>query len=113
MASKWTTKCKGKKRDEAIKWVSELEYKQNKLPEADLTIYFNVPVKHGQKLLKGKKKDIHEKNIRYLKQVEKVFLKLSEKGRWKMLDCVKDERLLSKKDIHELVWNQAKRILRS
>ena len=98
-----------------ISWLENVEFKQNKMPKPDLTFYLYVPVNVSQKLIlkkkkriyiKGKKKDIHEKNISYLKRVERIYKKLSKQKSWIRINCVKNNKIMSKKEIHELIWNK-------
>lgn len=97
-----------------IKWLSDFELKKNKMPSPDLTIFLYVPLKVSQKLIlkkkkrkyTKKKKDIHEKDIAYLKKVETIYKKLSKKKKWVRINCTKNNKMIGKKKIHELIWKR-------
>lgn len=90
-------------RDSFITWLTKLEYGQNQLPVEDLVLYLYVPVVWSQKLMEGRVKDGHESNVGYLKEVEKQYIKLAKSKHWVKIDCVKNNQLLSREDIHHLI----------
>jgi len=102
------------KREEFYKWLEELEYKKNMLPREDILFYLNVPIEVSQKWLskKGyrkymgnKEKDMHERNLGYLREVEKLYLELIEQNKsYHRGDCVKNNRALSKEEVSEEIW---------
>lgn len=101
---------KGKEREEFGKWLEELEYRIHRMPKEDILLYLDVPPKLGQKLVEqkagrgymnGQKKDIHEANLEYLEEVEKVYLSLIKKKKnWVKINCVKNGKLKTKTEIH-------------
>ena len=115
-----TVRLPKKEQEEFLKWLYDMEYKEHKLPPEDIVIYLYVPVEISQRLmktrekkkyLKGKDKDIHEKNVDYLKKVEKMYLTLVNKNEhWFKIDCLdKSDRLRSKRSIHEEIVQTLKR----
>ena len=99
-----------KDRSTFLKWVYELEYKVHKIPKEDVVIYLYVPWKTGMKLtekkgergyLKGKEKDIHEKDIAHRIASENMYLFLAKKHHWIQIQCVEKDVLLSPQEIHE------------
>jgi dTMP kinase len=83
------------KRAEFVKWDSELEYKINKIPQEDLTIYLHVPFVVSQKLLatKGKKEDMVEKDTAYLQNSEDAYNGLAKQfSHWETIECVDNKR---------------------
>lgn len=102
---------KGQKREEFIEWLDELEYRTHRVPREDLVIYLDLPPFIGQKLVEqkagrgymnGQKKDIHERNLEYLEEVEKVYLDLiKEKKNWVVVNCVKNGEIKTKEEIHQ------------
>jgi dTMP kinase len=103
-----------KKRGEFLKWLDEMEFKNFKIPRADLVLYLNVPIEIGQKLVenRGNKKDIHELDIAYLKKTRKQYLDLASKNRhWQKIDCTQKKEILSREEIAKQVWQSAKRII--
>lgn len=100
-------------REEFIKWVYDLEYKVHRIPKEDLIIYLYVPCQIGLELtrkkgdrryLKGKKLDIHEKDLDYRKKVEAMYLDLVKKNKhWVMINCVENGKILPKEIIHQRI----------
>ena len=108
------------KREEFLKWLYEMEYKEHKLPKEDMVIFLYVPVEISQKLLdqknarsymKGKEKDINEANVAYQKEVLKLYLELSKKFKhWEVIKCVDSKgKLLSIEAVHGKVVSLMKR----
>ena len=105
-----------------IEWLDELEYKQHKMPRPDLVVYLYVPWKIGLELTAkkaGKRKyikglDIAEKDLKHRIESEKMyfFLAKTEKN-WLTINCVdKNEKLLSKEEIHKKVVEAIKKYTR-
>lgn len=104
---------KGKRKDFVV-WDEELEYKVNKLPREEIVIFLHVPYTISQKLmrgndranrsyLKGKVKDMVEKNKSYLKNAEETYLWLCKRfPHWVKIECVNSKgELRPKEEIHE------------
>lgn len=84
-----------------IKWLEDLEYRENGIPVEDLVIFLNVPIEFSKKLMKGRKLDIHESDIEYLKKVLDVYGSVArKKDYWVKVDCVEKGKLLSPAKIH-------------
>ena len=87
-----------------MEWLEDFEYNQNKIPREDKVILLSVPVSFSQKLMKSKKKDIHERNKNYLADVVQIYEELERKrAYWKKVECVENGKLLSREKIHEKV----------
>lgn len=104
-----------KKRDEFIKWVDELDFGKNKMPKENLTIFLEVPVENTIELMKrmDKKKDIHEINSGYMKDVWQVYSELAKKEKWARIKCVDNGKMLSRERINEEIYREVKRILKA
>ena len=113
-----------KKRESFLKWLAEMEYGVFKIPRPDVVFYLDVPINVVLKLIKerdrakkrsylGKKKDVHEKDIKFLENSRKSALWLSktQKG-WVGIKCMEDGRLDTKENIHEKIYERAKKILK-
>lgn len=98
------------KREEFFEWLDGLEYKTNKMPREDLTILLNVDPVIGQQNVQYKHhKDIHENDLNHLNKAKKVYLELSKtKENWVVLDCMQDNEMKSKEDIHKDLINLLK-----
>lgn len=76
-----------------IDWQKDFEYKKLGLPEADKVIYLDVAPEVSQKLMEKRysgdesKKDLHEKNLRFLLDCRKSALYAAEKCGWTVIDC--------------------------
>lgn len=111
-------KFKGAKRQEVIDYINEVE---SRLPPADKIIYLHVPTSYTEKMLlekderdylNGEEKDIHERDSEYQNQVEETYLELAANDeRWSVINCVVDGVLLSKEEIHELIWKEVEPVL--
>lgn len=118
-----TSKLKGKKEKEKfLKWLDQMEYKVFGIPRPSIIIFLNIPFKIGQRLvikkgtrgyLGGVKRDIHESSKSHLTAAQKQVLDLANKcTKWKKVDCVKKNKLLSKKEISDKVWQVVEKIIR-
>jgi dTMP kinase len=109
-----------KRRKEFLDWLEEMEFKVFKIPRPVAIIYLDVPIDFSFKLLENKsaknrkkylngKKDIHESDVRHLQDAKNSAMKLIKKNNnWIKIDCVKNGKLMSIKEIHEIVWNKLK-----
>lgn len=94
------------KREEFIKWNEALEYTANKIPKEDLVIFLHVPYQVSLRLLEERdgEKDMVEKDATYLKNAEEVYLFLAKLfPHWVSVECVVDDDIRSREDIHEEV----------
>lgn len=97
-----------KERTDFLKWIYELEYKVHKIPKENLVIYLHVPYQYATKLsqkkaqLNGVEQDIAEKSLDHQKRSEEMYLMLAKKYKhWRIIECVKDGKMLSIEEIHE------------
>lgn len=106
-------------RKKFYEWITDLEYNIFKIPRPDLVIFLHVPPEIGQQLVSKKEKrsytdkthDIHEADIDLLKRTEKVYLELSKEPNWVKVDCIKEDRLMSIKEIHKKILDVVKKYL--
>lgn len=106
-----TARIEKSKREEFLKWLYDMEYKEHKLPKEDVVLFLYVPVAVSQKLLesknkrgymKGGEKDINEADQEYQKEVLKLYLDLSKRYKhWEVIKCVDAQgKLLSIEKVH-------------
>ena len=103
-----------KKRGELIKWLEKMEFDVLKISKPDLIIYLDVPHDVGQKLvdkkdqreyIKGRKRDIHERDSNHLKNARSQALRMVKQNKnWIKINCLKNGRLLNPEEIGDLVW---------
>jgi dTMP kinase len=100
-------------------WILDFEFGYNKLPRPDLNLYLNVPFEFTKKqlniarngedrsYLKGER-DIHEENLDFQVQVQKVYLSLQEYvDDLEIINCMgPDGTMLSPGEISNLIIKQ-------
>lgn len=117
-----TAKIKGRKEKEKfLKWLEKMEFKIFGIPKPDLILYLHLPFRIGQRLvikkgargyIGGVKKDIHEASVSHLTAAQRQVFELVKKyTNWNQVDCIKSGKLLSRKEIAQLVWEKIKKIL--
>ncbi len=91
-----------------FRWNEELEYGMFGIPRPDLNVILHVPTDIALSLIakRGNARDAHE-NEAHLRAAEATYLEI---GRafpgFRLIECVRDGRLLSVEEIHELVWKE-------
>lgn len=105
-----------------FKWLDDLEYNIFGIPKPDLNVILHVPAEAAQKLVdmkssaqrkyaNGKKRDLHEADLRHLKNAEKVYLEIAKLfPNTKLVECVLGNRLMNPDEIHNKVWELVRRI---
>ncbi|SJZ87262.1 dTMP kinase [Garciella nitratireducens] len=101
-----------KQRKKFLDWLWDYEFHLYGLPIPDLVYFLDIPVTMNQKLMKGrrnkfsgkKKKDIHERDLRYLQRSYKTALSLVDQYHWKRIPCMRAEKLRSIEEIHEEIY---------
>ncbi len=103
--------------DQFIEWLNDFEYKKLGLPAPDAVIYFDMDPDISQKLLAGRyngdnsKKDIHEKNVEYIKSCRETALYAAEKLGWTVVKCFDGDEPLSIETIEETALKAIKKVL--
>jgi len=110
-----------RKRKNFFNWLYELEYKIFEIPKPDLNIILHVDAAVAQKLVdsKGvrnytkKKRDLHEKDLKHLRDAEKVYLEIAKTmPNFKLVSCTEFGKIMSRESISELVWKEIKKIIK-
>jgi len=79
--------------DAYLNWLFDFEYNMIKIPEPDCVIFLDMPVEVSQKLMTGRyngdenKKDVHERNVAYLKACYESASYAAEKLGWHVIKC--------------------------
>ena len=102
-----------------LSWLEDLEYSKMGIPRPDLVIFLNMPTETAQRLMAERKnkitgedkKDIHEKNIEYLKKSHENACEISKKYSWKEIKCVENDRLKTIEEISNEVFELVNGIL--
>lgn len=93
-------------------WLIELEWVKMGLPKPDAVIYLDMLPEVSQKLLSSRysgddnKKDIHEKDVAYLKKCRDAAHFASEKFGWKIIRCDDGEKPFSIESIHQNIMSE-------
>lgn len=107
------------KKNEYLDWLEELEYSKMGIPRPDLIIFLNMPTETAAELMAQRKnkitgediKDIHEKDISYLKKSYENACNIAKKYNWLEIKCVENGRLKTIDEIGEEVFSVVKKIL--
>ena len=102
-----------------------MEYEVFKISRPDMTFYLSLPIEIVSKLLKSresskmkreylkKNKDVHEKNKNFMKNSIKSALWLAKREKnWEKIDCSKKGEILSREQIHEMIYEKVKKIVK-
>jgi dTMP kinase len=117
-----------KERRKYLRWLYDLEYGIFKIPKPDINFILKIKPKIAQNLSKkifdkeklvkkksylGHKKDIHEKDLNHLEDAEKAYLFVAKEfpKDFKVIECFKNNKLLSLETIHQKILEITKEIL--
>lgn len=89
------------------KWLEDLEYGIFGIPKPDIVIYLHVDIEKTMELMKNRnnkftgdaEKDIHEKDIEYMRNSYSCGRFFAQMDSWKKVDCMEEDRLRSKEEI--------------
>ena len=100
-------KLSKKQREEFFDFIRTLEFELLKLPKPDLVIFLYLSASSVQSLLaqRSEKKDAHESDAKYLKRAESTYLDLCKKFGFKKVVCEKNQKILSKTEISDKIFN--------
>lgn len=96
-------------KNEFAEWIMNYEYELLGLPRPDKVIFLNMPTDVAVKLMQNRinkatgeeKKDIHEKDIAYLKATYAEAMRLAKKLGWSVVNCSDGENPRDILEIHE------------
>lgn len=106
-------------KEKYLEWLTDLEYEKIGIPKPDLIFFLNMPPKFSQKLMKDRvnkitgnvKKDIHEKDEKYMKKSYETARELAEKYDWKIINCVEENKIKSIEEINNEIMKKIKEIV--
>ncbi|NLI89519.1 MAG: deoxynucleoside kinase [Epulopiscium sp.] len=106
-------------RDKYLQWLDEFEFDMYGLPRPTKVIFINMPPEYSKQLIANRdnkitgetKKDIHESNFEYLKKSYDNALNIAKTYNWTIIDCVKDGKLLTIDQIHDMIYMEIKKEL--
>ena len=94
------------KRAAFIRWIRVFEYGKLGLPKPDLVLYLDMLPEISQKLISGRykgdeaQKDIHERNLTFLKKCRENALFAAKEDDWRIIRCYEGEDPLPLETIH-------------
>ena len=97
--------------DGFLDWLFDYEYGKLGIPAPSLVIYLKVDPEVSQKLMTGRyagdesKKDIHERDLDYLKRSHQAADFCSKKLGWTVIDCCADGNMRSIEEIRGEILN--------
>ncbi len=114
-----------KRRNDFMKWLDQMEYEVFGIPRPDLTLYLSLPIKIVLELLKKREssqmkraylkkgKDVHEADEKFLINSRKSALKLEKEVKnFIKIECADKKDILSREDIHKMVYEKVKKIIK-
>ncbi|MCC8169319.1 MAG: thymidylate kinase [Oscillospiraceae bacterium] len=107
-------------RSEFMAWLDDFEHNRYGLPRPDVTLFLDMPVECGQRLMSerankidgSKSRDIHESNTEYLYESYNTAVFAAEKYGWKRIFCVEDNELRSVGDINDEIFEIVKGVIK-
>lgn len=109
------TKLEKSEWDNYLDWLFDLEYTKLGLPRPDKTIFLDMPVEISQKLLSERyggdenKKDVHERNVSFLKQCREAARYVGERSGWVIIPCSDGENPRTVGEIHRDILSEIKK----
>lgn len=108
-----------KEKSEFMAWLDDLEYNRYGLPRPDITLFLDMPVECGQKLMRERankidgsnSKDIHENNSNYLNESYNTAVRAAEKYGWRRVSCINENGIRTVDDINDEIFAAVSEIL--
>ena len=113
-----TSKLPREQWDEYLEWLYDFEFKKLGLPEPDLTFYLRVSVEISERQLAVRygndesKKDIHEKDVGYLRRCAESGMYSAGKCNWKVIECADNGVMRSIEDIGDEILGEVSLLLK-
>ena len=116
-----------KSRAEFLKWLDIMEYDIFKIPRPDAIIFLHLPVKLSMKLMEQRKnkapkksrkylegkKDLAEEDFKHLENSRKSAISIVKKNNnWQMIECSKNNEILSREEINNGIYKAVSEILK-
>lgn len=93
--------------DEYMEWLQDFEYNRLALPQPDQVIFLDMPIGLSQQLISGRyhgdesRKDIHERDLRFLREAETSARYAAKRLGWQIVHCAQGDAPRSVEAIHE------------
>ena len=105
--------------DAYLEWLFDLEYNRMGIPTPDLVVYLRVDPVVSQGLMMARyeghaeKKDIHEKDLAYLRRCQRAAEYCAQKLGWRIVDCCEGGQMRSVESIQADIRGVADAVLSS
>ena len=104
-------------RKKYLDWLFDLEFNIYGLPKPTTVFFLNMPPEKVKELIKNRenkfthdaKKDIHERNPEHLRDAYQAACDLVSTYGWNQIDCVKDNEIRTREDIHNEIYSIVKK----
>ncbi|MDO8529134.1 MAG: thymidylate kinase [bacterium] len=110
-------------RKKYFKWLYDFEYEIFSIPKPDINIILHIDAALAQKLarskrnknyLKSKKRDIHEGDLRHLRDAEKIYTEIGKTfPGFAFIECAEKGKIMSKQKISDLIWKKVEKIIQA
>ncbi len=103
--------------DGYLRWLWDYEYEKLRLPRPDQVLFLDMPLEISQRLLSGryagdeKKKDIHERDLPFLRRCREAALYAAGQDHWTVLPCWEADRPLPREAVTRKLIEQLERLL--
>ena len=108
-------------RKKYFEWNYNLEYNIFEIPKPDVNLILHVTPEISQQLvdkkedreyIKGKKRDIHEDDLKHLSDAEQAYVQMAKSfPEFHLVECVSEDKMLSPEEIHSKVWNYIQKFI--
>jgi len=109
----------GDKRDQFSQWIWQAGYEELGIIKPDLVIVLlvdppicreNILQKSSRNYTHGQALDAAEEDFNHQMQSAKEYKKMisKEPERWVLIECCNNGNLMTKEEVHELIWNELK-----
>ena len=111
------TKVPQENRAEFMNWLADHEYNKLGLPQPDLVLFLDMALEVSQKLLSKRyngdesKKDIHEKNLEFMKNCRESAMTAAAHWGWKIINCSENGEPLPIETIHNKIADEIKEMV--
>lgn len=100
-----------------LDWLGDYEYNKLGLPKPDLVLFLDMPLDVSQKLLLKRyngdesRKDIHEKNLSFMKNCRESAMYAAERRGWNIIHCAEGDEALPVDEIHKKIAGAIKELV--
>lgn len=105
------TKLPEEKRDSFMEWLFDFEYNKLSIPSPECVVFLDMPVEISQKLMTSRysgderKKDVHERDVAYLKACYETAKYAAQKLGWYVVRCSENGEPRKIEDIAEDIYS--------